>query len=404
MNNLFSLIVSSIKYRFGAIYSRLRYLTPSYLLTRGMTTFRQWLYKLFDVKPRHQKDYYQFFNYLISKRLVQAVIVITGLLSMIYLVSSGIFTVSTSQDDIKATYKYNSFLLRTTSGNVKILGRGGYTAFVGNVNNGFVQGQGKLYNDKEQLVYEGTFEKNKYEGDGILYYPETGVIRYTGGFHENLFSGDGILNTQSGTRNYEGQFWEGYMEGEGILYDKSGKEIFTGTFHNNGIRYNQLLGLTASEINEKYFGTQYIYNMDNSYGVALEDINCIYIYTERDSLDPEMKAEEVVVVNGQLPWGNTTLSTIDDLKKVFGQPKYEGYSYFTFGEAIGLDYQIKNKIGPTGNLNPVVYIDEQYAEYGVVTGFDRNQEVYVYGFIIDDLEYTFITDNNKKNFYLYTIK
>ena len=164
--NLFSVLFSSLKSKFAAIVSKLRmWLSWNYIRTRVIGGIRDFFTKLFNVKPKNKDDYFTIFGWMVSKRLVYLVLIVIGVLSIWYItVTTKMFTFDANGIP---TYSYNSLMLRLAKGKVKIKAKSGYIAFEGDVKNGYCTGEGKLYSPEGAVLYSGTFEKNRYEGEGL---------------------------------------------------------------------------------------------------------------------------------------------------------------------------------------------------------------------------------------------
>ena len=68
-------------------------------------------------------------------------------------------------------------------------------------------------------------------GKGIIYY-KNGDILYEGDFLNNKYEGKGRHNLENGNY-YIGEFWGGLRNGKGILYNKNGSIIYEGDFEND---------------------------------------------------------------------------------------------------------------------------------------------------------------------------
>ena len=224
MNNLLSVLLSTLKARITPIWTKLKYWTSwSFIRSKILTRIRVALTSVFQVKPRDKNDYYSVLGYLVSRRLARAVVVVMGILCLCYFLwVKPIANMADSVNTGDKVHSYNSFFLRFTEGPVKIKAKSGYVAYEGNVEKGYVSGQGRLYDETGGLVYTGNFEKNEYNGQGTLYYP-IGQIKYEGEFQKNAFNGAGTLYRENGTKQYEGAFAEGVYEGEGTLYNPLGR-------------------------------------------------------------------------------------------------------------------------------------------------------------------------------------
>ena len=69
MNNLISVLLSTLKARITPIWTKLKYWTSwSFIKANILTKIRTALSNIFHVKPRNEDDYYPLFGYLISRR------------------------------------------------------------------------------------------------------------------------------------------------------------------------------------------------------------------------------------------------------------------------------------------------------------------------------------------------
>lgn len=237
MNDIFNMIITTIKYRFAAISAKLRYWTnTSFIKAKFLSKFSEWLKGLFNVKPRNKTDYYTFFNIMASRKLVHAVIICVGLVCLGYLWTVRPFSVVTNGKGVEKVYSYDDFWLKFQNATVSIKADAGYIAYTGQVKSGYAQGTGELFNAEGGVVYSGEFSKNMYEGRGKKYYP-SGQLQYEGDFQQNLYNGSGKLYRENGMMLYSGEFVEGYQDGIGELYGNTGSKIFTGTFRQGELLY-----------------------------------------------------------------------------------------------------------------------------------------------------------------------
>lgn len=63
--------------------------------------------------------------------------------------------------------------------------------FTGRLDDGVIQGDGKSYDYDGNLVYEGGFADDQYDGDGRLY--QNGRLLYDGAFAKNAYEGSGVF-------------------------------------------------------------------------------------------------------------------------------------------------------------------------------------------------------------------
>lgn len=404
MNNLMSVLLSTLKARITPIWTRLRYWTSwNYIKANVLTRIRSALSSVFQVKPRDKNDYYPVLGYLVSKRLARAIVVVVGILCLCYFVwVNPIVDIAQGMGSGEKIYSYNSLPLRFAKGNVKIKAKSGYVAYDGNVEKGYVTGYGQLFDQDGGVVYKGNFEQNKYSGQGTLYYP-IGQICYEGEFQNNAFEGAGKLYRENGTKRYEGQFSGGVFEGEGTLYDASDAEIFKGNFHNGELVYTQFLGKTTSEIAELYTGNRLIYEDGTDWAVIMEDIDALYVAaSEGTSLEDDIKTSAIYVGKNEFVYGDYRITTIDELRTVFGVPVFEGNSYLTFPEAAGIDWMQKK--GREIPLEVTIEADQPYDEVREVESYSKDVLVYLYVFQVEDVTYTFVSADRDSGFFMYALQ
>lgn len=402
MQNLLTVLVQTIKSRWAGLVSKLKLLTNwNFIRTKIIAKIRDFFYSMLNFKPRNKNDYVTIFGWMISRRLVHAMIIVVGVLSIYYIASeTSIFKQFGSNGGIK-TYSYDSIRLRLVDDKVRITAKDGYVAYEGQVAKGYVTGEGTLYDENGTIVYTGSFENNKYEGQGYLNYP-SGNIKYSGQFHDNLFHGEGTLFREDGTYDYIGDFEMGYKNGKGVLYDNGENEIYVGGFSSDSIVYSELLGKTVQQAAECYKGTQILYQMDEDIAVYMKQIDGVYYgKSDTDSLDDDIKIESVYVLQDYFCYGNTVIDTITDLKGVFGNPIYEGNSAVIFPEVVCI-----NKLCETTNvLNGRVDVTttELFTDVIDVENFDNTYVVYIYSFRRGDLVYSFVCPGKAEYFAFYYV-
>lgn len=404
MNNLISVLLSTIKARITPIWTKIRYWTSwSFIKANILTRIRTALTNVFNVKPRDKTDYYPLFGFLVSKRLAHAIVVVVGILCLCYMIwvnpLAGMVEGAGSTEKV---YSYNSLSLRFVRGMVKIRAKAGYIAYDGNVEKGYATGYGQLYNRDGGLVYQGEFEKNLYSGQGSLYYP-IGQMQYEGAFQKNAFEGEGTLYRENGTKKYSGQFSRGEFEGEGVLYDASEREVFQGSFHNGKPVYIQLLGKNAGEIAKMYSGSRILYQDNTDSVVMLEDINAFYVQSaENNSLDDTAKTAKIYVGEQEFIYGDYRISTVEELRKKLGPPVFEGNSYVAFPEAAAID-RMQEK-GMEIPLEIGMKARKPYDEVNEVTEYATDALVYLYVFQVEDITYTFICTDKNSGFWMYSLE
>lgn len=399
MNNLISVLKSAIKAKIVPLWTKLKFWTnTSFLQSKVLTWIRQKFTSLFGVKPRHKDDYYTVGRLLVSRRLIRAIVVVVGVLSLVYIIYQINVNQPTETGTMGKLYWYNSIPLRFTNADVRIKAKDGHIAYSGHVQDGVAKGFGKLYDSDDAIMYSGDFDNNMYNGTGMLYY-KSGEVNYNGQFVDNLFEGTGKLYRSSGVLEYEGDFVAGKKEGQGQLYNGVGAEIFNGTFHNDGIVYNQLLGKAASDIFKNYTGSRTIYVSGADTIVVLEEINAFFKSKRAEnSLYDEVNNDQIYVMTGSFIYGEQTAFDMNAVKQILGKPSFEGNAYINLAEAVGVDYLGINDMGV--DVIKTHPFDEAYS----IENYNRNALVYLYMFEVDDLTYTFVCRDRDQEFLFYSIE
>ena len=372
-NNIFQVLWASLTAKITPIFTKIRLWTSwNFIKTRVVAGIRGFFSRIFNVRPRDKKDYYEVFGWLVSKRLAFAIAVVITTLSLIYLVNLNLIRgTSTSGTEIKK-YSYDSLLLRFAEGRIQITGEGGYLAYEGDVEKGYVTGNGQLYNRTGVMVYQGQFSNNLYEGTGKLY-RDNGSLWYNGGFSQ------------------------GMMEGEGVLYDGGNNVIFQGNFTKDQIVYSDFLGKTTSEASKAYTGRRDLYEDDENFVVVMKDIDAVYAgVQETNALDGAIKVGTVYVLRDSFPVGTEKFSTIEELKSYFGSENYEGQSLITMPEAVCYSQL-------SGSMATDVVTERIYDDYYRVTDYDGEKEVFLYSFEKNGLIYTFVGQDQQGTFSYYSI-
>lgn len=352
---------------------------------------------LFRITPENSQDYYPVFGWLVSKRLAMAMVVSICILCV------GYIAVNAPQEGQSTVpykaYRYNSLPLKFVTDKVQILGKSGYCAYIGDVENGMVKGIGTLYNPDGEKVYEGSFDANAYNGEGKLYYPGE-ILRYDGEFSNNLFHGEGQLYRENGSLIYEGEFLNGLKEGEGVLYNASGKLIFQGNFSMDQIRYSDFLGKTSTEISRMYQGNTRIYITDeDDYNIFMQEIHTVYgIMDGSNSLDEEAFISNLYVLNQDIILHGTRCERLEDIREVLGEPIYEGNTALSGKDQVVLNLAIDQKgqdilfgraaLKETSLYDDVIQVEEPVEAY-LCYWYVFQDEGIVYTFFCKDKEDVF---------------
>lgn len=358
--------------------------------------------RFLDFRPRDETDYYVFLWWSVSRRLAMAAVVVTGVFCLFLIWSSkpaGLLV-----QHAEKAYRYNSLFLKFATGKVRILGKSGYTAYVGDVEGGTVKGKGTLYGIQGNVVYEGEFDDNAYNGEG-KYYSEGAQLLYEGAFRDNCYCGAGKLYRENGMLWYEGNFDHGFMEGEGALYDTAQQEIYSGSFRHGRILYQELIGRSTSELAGRYRGAREIYMGDGIYCVYMKDIDAIYFGADKsNTLEEEFLVSGLYVLESDICLGGEPSGDIAQLHGFFGTPVYEGNTVLDAEDEIALN----TMCGLIGR--DVLYGKAGYRENPVyddvkeVSGFDRDYQAYIYVYENEGVLYTFFCRDKESGFDFYRIE
>lgn len=404
MNNFFSVLLTTLKNSVISVWTKVRYwLTPSFWQSKVLTGLRNFLQKLFDVKPRDKNDYFTVHNWMISRRLGFAAVIVVGLVSLYFLITvAGSLGFGKSASEGVRVYRYNSIPLRFAEGDVKIKAKSGYIAYEGNVKDGYAEGHGNLYSKDSNLIYSGEFIHSRYNGTGTLFYA-TGQTQYDGEFADNCFEGTGILYRLDGSKEYEGDFLNGCKEGQGSLFDSGDNVIFTGAFHCDGLVYNQFLGKKTSEIGNLYTGSSRVYSNDTDTLVYMKDIQAMYQINQMEtSVEDEPVVSQIYVLASELIYGQTAISSLDELTKAMGEPAFQGNTYITLPEAVAVEL-INQQQEPLG-IDAQLETTAVYDELQTVESYQSTLEIYLYVYQTDDLIYTFFCENRNAPFFMYMVE
>ncbi len=400
-NSLLNILIQTVKSKMTGFVTKFRmYTSWSFIKTRVVVKIREFFSNLLGFKPRNSEDYFTVGRWMISRRLVYALVLIIGVVSIWYISTETSLFKHFDEDGVK-TYDYNSMRLRTAKGHVRILGKSGYRAFDGNVEGGYVTGEGTLYNPAGNVVFTGNFDRNKYEGTGTLNYAD-GSMRYQGTFHDNEFEGNGTLYRENGTKEYEGGFAQGMKNGAGTLYDAGENELYTGSFSSDNIVYSEMLGKTASEVSDCYKGPRDLYMTDEESVVYMSGIGALYHgVRDAEALDADEKVTEVYVLHDYFNYSGGVVDTIPDIEDILGSPVYEGFSDIILPEAVAIDIINSTETAFDGVADLVT--TDSFSDVSTVDSYDRDYEVYIYTFRRGDVLYSFVCPNRAGYFEFYYV-
>ena len=400
-SGLLGVLIQTIKSKMTGLVTKFRlYTNWNFIKTKIITRIRDFFANLIGVKPRNKDDYYTVGKWMFSKRLLVAIVIIVGVVSIWYISTESTIFKKFSEDGI-TTYKYDSVRLRTAKGHVRITGKGGYLAYDGDVEKGYVTGVGTLYNKEGNVVYVGSFERNKYEGTGTRNY-DNGNVMYKGTFHENLFDGSGYLYREDGSTEYNGDFSLGKKNGHGILYDTAENPIYEGAFSSDKIVYSEIIGKTVEEVSEAYKGHRTLYMTPTESVAIMDSIGALYhAYADEEALDSDETIDSVYVLSDCFSYSDDDLYSITDISDVFGDPIYEGNTNVILPEAVAI-----NSLSETENVfsgKVKMDVDQTFSDVAEVNDYDRNYVVYIYSFRRGDLVYSFVCPNEGDSFEFYYI-
>ena len=385
MNHIFETLLLTIRAKGIGFWTTARLLfNPTYWRVTLFSKLRIFFTSLWNVKPRDRLDYYTVYKWMVSKRLAFAIVIVIGIACGYFiLMMQPVYGVS-GNDAIHA-YDYDSIPLKYKSGVVKILAKDKHVAYVGNVIEGFCEGEGKLYDADNNLIYEGAFANSMFNGQGKLFYP-SGSLKFDGTFVDNEFSGAGRHYAPSGTMSYEGSFLHGKEGGLGTKFNSAGNPILKGNFVFGGFAFAELLGKTTEQAAQMYMGKTQVYSIDAEYCVAMVEAGAVYaVEPAVQKLEDTLVIDRIFVEDSAVYLNGQELNNINDLTKSLGEPYYYGSTWITLPEAV-LFYNSAEKEAVE---KPKLNLTETFQDVFTVVGYDKNQEVYIYVYPFEGLLYTF---------------
>ena len=403
MNNIFTVMFRAIRAKFTPIVTRLRRLTSGAVLrSRLLGLLQQGFSKLFNVKPRHSKDYYTVFRWMISKKLAFSIVIALGMVCIYYIYTMIPINFGTGGTSIH-TYKYNALPLKFYSGYCRILDGQERLAYEGEVEKANCEGVGTLYDKDGNVVYKGSFAKSRFEGNGTSYYPD-GTTQYVGEFSENLYHGKGRAYRSSGILEYDGEHIRGERTGQGSLYNGSGSKIYSGSFLKNAIVYEEMVGKNTSNVAEMYQGSVRIYSSDSEYCVSMDEIGALYAAKDGSTtLDESWSVERVLVLSDVCRAEGLELTGIGAVNNAFGAASYFGTTRITLPEAVALNLLEGEAAQQMGGVevNGITTYDEVFS----VSDYDDTYEIYIYSYTRNELLYTFYcAGSGVDHFVMYAIE
>ncbi len=360
------------------------------------------LAQFLDMRPKDETDYCTFLIWQVSRKLAMTLVVLISVCCLCILWSTK--PAKLRSGIAYRTYRYNALPLKFVTGKVVILGKSGYTAYIGDVERGVVKGKGTLYDPQGRVVYEGDFDANAYNGEGTIYH-QNALPAYEGAFRNNLYDGAGKLYREDGTLWYDGQFDQGHMEGDGTLYSAAQEEIYKGFFQNDQILYRELIGKSAVEISDRYLGEREIYTGDEVYCVYMKEIDAVYFGTDRsNTLDEDFRVSGLYVLKREIDLAGRHMDQIPQLPEVLGEPVYEGNTCLEPEDEVALNICCETAgsevlYGKSGFRSDTVFDDVTE-----VSDFDRDYEAYIYVYEKDGTVYTFFCKDKGAGFDFYRME
>ncbi len=403
MRNLLNILFSVARAKIMPLWIKIRmWTTPTFLKTKGLTKIREFFTRLMDVRPRNKRDYYSVFNWMISKRLAFALVVLLGIVSAMY-ISSMLPAGFWGGSGGVRTYGYRSIPLRFYSGTVNITARGGYIAYSGQVDKGAANGEGSLYAADGSLVYEGEFADNMYNGQGKQYYP-SGTPQYTGSFTDNLYNGQGSYYRPSGIMEYQGDYVMGVRTGQGTLYDSVGSQIYQGSFLNDEIVYQDFLDRPTDEVAGLYSGETTVYQSEDEYCVAMPEIDAVYAAKDgSDTLENQWTVDQIFVLRDSVPLEDGTCDTVRQLTDVMGTPLYFGTVWVNLPETVAWNLMAQDKGDELEQID--LTAQASFENLLTVSSYDRDYQLYIYTFEYNGLLYHFyFTGAGESQFFMYMME
>jgi hypothetical protein len=399
MNQMWNVLFGAMRARAASLWTMLRLMiSPTFWATRGITVLRGFFASLFDVRPRNKKDYYSVFNWLVSKRLAFALVVVIGAVSLWYVLSVSPLTPRLgAADGAIPTYRHSSLALKFYKGDARILDAHNREAYVGTVSGGRANGQGKLFDEQGALLYMGAFQDSMYEGRGESYYP-SGATQYKGMFSRNLYNGEGAYFRPEGTLEYEGEYVNGLRQGSGTLYNAGGNKIFSGYIQKDGIVYEEFVGKTAPEATAMYTGASVTYAGDGAYCTDMREIGAVYAARSgEDSVDEEWLIERIYVLRASVPLGGKDIDTVAGVAAALGEPTYFGETWATLSDSVAANLSV-------AEIEPVeMELRQDFEDAYTVTSYDENRRIYIYVFENDGFVYTFYCEGGGSDgFFMYS--
>lgn len=177
-------------------------------------------------KPTSEADYVETGHLYISKSLIVKVILIVVAAALIIYFVIWPFLLSRF---FTAKFFVENKRVENWSGRVIVYSDKKKTIpmYSGRLEDGVLQGEGKLYDGEGLLTYEGQLKDGGRSGSGKAY--QNGVLQYEGQFAADVYSGYGKSYDPDGFLSYDGQYENGKRSGSGTAYE-GGVLLYDGQF------------------------------------------------------------------------------------------------------------------------------------------------------------------------------
>ena len=361
------------------------------------------------IKPKSIRDYYTIGKFMISKNLARLILLVVTIIAAIYLMivlPERIRTTVDNRNINKIYTKYNSSRsLKKYEGTIRVISKKNDAEYVGGVANGCANGQGILRDTHGNLVYDGEFVNNQYEGEGILYYPGTGKTKYVGKFQSNKFNEEGKNYDEEGNIIYAGDYVSGYKDGNGTLYGELGIPIFSGIFTLDRPNIETAIGKNISQINNQFLEEGVTYTYKDSISKIYEELGVMIIaeHHGRQSLDSGAIIDQIYILSNRyfqnIPKDDR--NTLDkEISKLGGVKKYAGYTKVLFPEMSAIDHIRKSGRNELSELSTYQF-NKEYLNILESQDYRSEDKLYVQSYEYNNLLYTFYFNNRDDKSYIF---
>jgi hypothetical protein len=106
-----------------------------------------------------------------------------------------------------------------------------YAVYNGEFSQGLFHGKGSLYYPNSNLRYRGNFKRGKICELTAEIYHSNGEVKYHGPIENDLKQGEGVLKHNNASLKFSGNFLDNFIDGNSVkIYDKNGKISLEGNF------------------------------------------------------------------------------------------------------------------------------------------------------------------------------